>query len=173
VDWTATQFCLCDGRRYGRLVEGANVRAGRHDLIDLVEDLIGEHDIHCHEEIVELFHGAGTEQCARDARMSNGERHGQMRHRHSGLLGKRDEPLDGVEAALVAEHLHHGRAPHIGVLAAAHSSGEHALPERPPDENAHPVSLRDRENLTFDAATEDRIRRLVGAKSAQTPALAP
>jgi hypothetical protein len=56
-------------------------------------------------------------------------------------------------------------------MCAADAAGEHSLPERPPDEDAHPVTLRDRQHLAFDAAAEDRIGRLIRAEPFQAAPL--
>ncbi len=45
-----------DRRRHVRLVQGADVRSGRHDFIDSVQHIVREDDVHSSEKIVELLH---------------------------------------------------------------------------------------------------------------------
>jgi hypothetical protein len=67
------------------------------------------------------------------------------------FFGERDELLDGVEPALVTEGVEEAGADDVGLPAFADAAGEHALPERPPDQDAHAVALRGREDLALDA----------------------
>ena len=55
----AAQSDLLDRRRHVGLVEGPDVGAGRDDLIDPVEDIVGKDDVDPGEQPVELLHGAG------------------------------------------------------------------------------------------------------------------
>jgi hypothetical protein len=48
-------------------------------------------------------------------------------------------------------------------------AGEHALTQWSPGEDAQAVLLRDRKDLTLDAAVQDRIRRLLGTESFEAP----
>jgi len=69
AQWATAQLRLVERWRHVRLVEGADVGSGRDDLIDAVEDIVGEYDVHPREEVVELLHGVGAEQGARDSRV--------------------------------------------------------------------------------------------------------
>src|SRR5580704_19373097 len=63
------------GRWQVRLVERADVGAGRDDLVDLVEDLVGERDVGAGEQVVELLHRVRPDDRAGHAGM--GDREGQ------------------------------------------------------------------------------------------------
>ena len=91
----------------------------RNDRVDLVEDLVGEGDLCAGEQVVELLHGAWPDDCAGHAGVSDRERDREVGHRHAGLLGERDELLDGVESMFVLEARHHGRATRVGLLVLA------------------------------------------------------
>ena len=54
VERAAAQFRLLNRRRHVRLVEGADVGPGRDDLIDPVQDLVGEDGIHAREEVLRV-----------------------------------------------------------------------------------------------------------------------
>jgi len=54
VGGSAAQARVQQGRWQVRLVERADVGAGRNDLVDLVEDLVGECDVGAGEQVVEL-----------------------------------------------------------------------------------------------------------------------
>ena len=69
AEGAAAQFRLLDRRRHVGLVEGADAGSGRDDLIDPVEYIVGKDDLHPREKVVELLHGAGTEQRGRDTRV--------------------------------------------------------------------------------------------------------
>jgi hypothetical protein len=62
-------------------------------------------------------------------------------------------------------------AAQVALLALADAAGEQSLPERPPHQDAHPVALRDRQQLGLDAAAEDRVGRLLGAEPLQAAPL--
>jgi hypothetical protein len=68
------------------------------------------------------------------------------------LDGRGDELLDRVEPAFVAEGVVEAGADDVGLLSRADAAGEHALPERPPYQDAHAVAVRGREDLALDAA---------------------
>jgi hypothetical protein len=72
---------------------GCHVGSGRDDLIDPVEETVGKDDVDPCEKVVELLHGAGTEQRARDTRMRDSERHREVGHRQSRFFGEQDQPL--------------------------------------------------------------------------------
>src|ERR1700722_141455 len=163
----AAQFRLLDLRRHVCLVEGTDVGSGRDDLIDPVEDIVGKDDVQPREKIVQLLHGADTEQRARDTRMRDRECHRKVGHRQSRFFGERDQPLHRVQAPLITERRHEFRASNVAILPAPDPAGEHALTEWSPDKNAHAVLLRDRKDLTLDAAVQDRVRRLVGTEPLQ------
>src|SRR4051795_10215274 len=55
---TAQARVLDRGRLVGH-VECADVGAGRDDLVDAVEDVVGEADVDAGEQVVQLCHGAG------------------------------------------------------------------------------------------------------------------
>jgi hypothetical protein len=111
-----------------------------------------------------LLHAACPEQGARDARVRDGERHGEVSHRQTRFPGERYEPLDRVKPALIAERLQNLRAAHIGILPAPDASGEHALAKRSPYDGAHAEALERRENLGLDASGEDSVWRLLGVE---------
>jgi hypothetical protein len=137
------------GRGDERLVERADVGAGRDDFVDAVQELVGEADVEAGEQIVELLAGAGPEECAGDVRMGDGERHGHVRGSQARVLGERKEPLGGVEPALVVDRREE-RAPNkVGLAPPAGASGQHSLPERPPDQQAHAVALGRRKHLAL------------------------
>jgi hypothetical protein len=60
-----------------------------------------------------------------------------------------------------------GGAAQVGLLPLADAAGEHSLREGTPYQDAHPVALRGRQHLAFDAAAEDRVGRLLGAEPLQ------
>jgi hypothetical protein len=67
-------------------------------------------------------------------------------HRQAGLFGERDELLEHVELALVAEVLRPAaRAEGVGLLALSVAAGEQALGQRAPDQCAHSGALTDRQ----------------------------
>ena len=106
---------------------------GGDDVVDAVEDVVGEGDVQAGEQAVEVVHGAGAEKCAGDAGVGDGERHREVDHRQPGLLGDRDELFDDVEAAFVGEVAEYSGPAQIVVLVLAHATGEQALAERTPD----------------------------------------
>jgi hypothetical protein len=55
----AAQLHLLDFGRHIGLVEGADIGAGWHDLIDLVQDIIGKDDVHPGEQVVSCPRGPG------------------------------------------------------------------------------------------------------------------
>ena len=57
------------------LVERTDVGAGRHDLVDAVEHVVGEGDVNAGKQVVELRFGSRAEECAGDAGAGDGERH--------------------------------------------------------------------------------------------------
>ena len=149
-------------------VEPADIGAGRDDLVDPVEDLVGERDVHAGEQVVELLHRARPDDRAGhpDERSRTPSR--RCRHRQARLLGKRDDLLDGVEPALVAHMPENGGAAQVGPLALADAPGEQPLRERAPHHDAHPVALGHGQHLGLDAAVEVRVGRLLGAEPLQS-----
>jgi hypothetical protein len=95
------------------------------------------------------------------------ERHREVGHRQSRFIGERDQPLHRVEAPLITERREEFRASDVVVLSAADPTGEHALTEWSPGQNAHAVLLRDRKDLRLDATVQDRVRRLLGTEPLQ------
>lgn len=55
---SAASFDPLDCRWHVGLVEGARLGARRDDLVDPIEDVVAEHDVHAGEQVVELLHGA-------------------------------------------------------------------------------------------------------------------
>ena len=105
----------------------ADVGAGRDDLVDLVEDLVGERDVDASEQVIELLHRARPDDRAGHAGVSDRERHREVRHRQARLFGERDDLLDGVEPALVAQVPEAEAGPvRVGLLALAVPAGEQA-----------------------------------------------
>ena len=90
VDRTAPEACQAERRRdvVGRV--DSDVGSGRDDLVDLVQDVVGENDFGAREQIVELFHGPWAE---------NRRGHPGMRHRESHPTGEilASVPLAGAE----------------------------------------------------------------------------
>nr|WP_232303719.1 hypothetical protein [Pseudofrankia sp. DC12] len=105
--------------------------AGRDDLVDPVENVVGECDVEAGEQAVEVVHGARPEERAGDARVSDRERHGEVGQRQAHLGGEREVPLDGVEAALVVDVRDEGGAAQFVVLALADAPGEQPCPSGP------------------------------------------
>jgi len=104
TDGSAAEVRVLEGRgQVGGLVGRADVGAGRDDLVDPVEDLVGERDVDAGEQVIELLHRARPDEGAGHAGMGDRERHREVRHRQARLLRDRDELLDGVEPALVTE----------------------------------------------------------------------
>jgi hypothetical protein len=66
VEWASAQSGLLDRWWYVDLVEGADVGSGRHDLVDAVEDVVGQSDVHSGDQVIELVHSASSEQGAAD-----------------------------------------------------------------------------------------------------------
>src|SRR5215211_6353498 len=62
-----------DGSGDVGLVERADVGAGRDDLVDAVEDVVAERDVDAGEQIVEVAHGARSDECAGDGGVGDGE----------------------------------------------------------------------------------------------------
>jgi hypothetical protein len=93
-------------------------------------------------------------------------------HRQAGLLRERDQLLDHVELALVAEVLRPVAGP-VGVrlLALSVAAGEQSLAQRAPDQRPHPVALTDRQHLALDAPIDDRVRRLLGPEALEAAPL--
>ena len=116
---SAAKLQALHGRRLVGLVEGANVGAGRDNLIDTVEDLVGERDVDAGEQVVELLHGAQPEEGAGHAGVRDREGHGEVRHSQACLLRQRDELFDGVDAALVVEMTEQAGPAQVVVLALA------------------------------------------------------
>src|ERR1035437_5706318 len=113
VDGSAAKVRALDGWGHvGLANEGADVSAGRDDLIDPVEDLVSERDVEAGEQVVELLHGVRPEERAGHARMSDRERHGEVCHRQSRLFGEWNELFHGVEPALVVQRLAAGSVHH-------------------------------------------------------------
>ena len=127
---SAAKLQALHGRRLVGLVEGANVGAGRDNLIDTVEDLVGERDVDAGEQVVELLHGAQPEEGAGHAGVRDREGHGEVRHSQACLPRQRDELFDGVDAALVVEMTEQAGPAQVVVLALAHTPREQALRQR-------------------------------------------
>jgi hypothetical protein len=60
------------------------------DLVDPVENVVGEQDLRAGKEVVKVLHGAGPEEGAGYAGVGDGECHGQVGHRQPCLVGHRD-----------------------------------------------------------------------------------
>jgi len=116
---SAAQARILEGRWQVGLVERADVGAGRDDLVDPVEDLVGERDIGAGQQVVELLHRVRPDDRAGYAGMGDREGQREVRHRQAGFFGERDELLDGVDPALVAEGPEKASAAQIGLLALA------------------------------------------------------
>src|SRR6185312_11319740 len=146
-------------------VEGADVGAGRDDLVDAVEDVVGEDDVQPGEQAVEVVHGAGAEKCAGNAGVGDGERHREVGHGQPGLSGERYELFDDVKTAFVGEVVDHARPAQVVVLVLAHAPGKQALAERAPDQGAQAEALGGGQDLALDTAVEDGVGRLLGVES--------
>src|ERR1700734_1926362 len=167
----AAQPRVRQGRGLVGLVEGADVGAGRDDLVDAVEDVVGEGDVQAGEQAVEGVHGADADQCARDAGVGDGERHRGVVHGQSCLGGGGYEPFDRVEPLLVTEGLDQAGTPQVVALVLAYAASEQSLAERTPDQGAHAEALDGGPDLAFDAAVEDGVGRLLGVGSREASPL--
>ena len=110
--------------------------------------------------------------------MGQDEGQSQVAEGHPGVLGDRNEGLDGVELGhdlgtlgVVTRRHPAGPSPfgQRGVLAVA--AGEPAAVQGAPDDGAHPVALTGREHLGLDATGQDRIGRLLADETFTVPAL--
>src|SRR5450631_160134 len=119
IDGSAAQTRIVEGRGQVGLVERADGGAGRDDLVDLVEDVVGERDVGGGEQVVELLHRVRPDDRAGHAGMGDRERYREVRHRQAGLLSERDELLDRVDPALVVEVPENVRSAQVGLLALA------------------------------------------------------
>jgi hypothetical protein len=68
LDGPAAEVRVLEGRGPVGHVELADIAAGRDDLVDLVEDLVGERDVGAGEEVIELLHGARPDKRAGHAK---------------------------------------------------------------------------------------------------------
>jgi hypothetical protein len=123
IDRSATEARTLEGPGQVGLVERADVGAGRDDLVDPVEDLVGQCDVEAGEQVVELLHRVRPEERACHARMSDRERHRKVGQRQTCLLGERDELLDGIETTLAPEVFQVGGAAQVVLLALADAAG--------------------------------------------------
>jgi hypothetical protein len=93
---TAPQLGALECRRdVGGLIGRADVGAGWDDLVDPVEDLVGQADLDTGEQVIELLHRSRPEDRARDSRVGDREGHREVRYRQARLLGEWDDLLDG------------------------------------------------------------------------------
>jgi hypothetical protein len=116
------------------------------------------------EQVVELFHGARAEECAGHARVSDRERHPEVRHGQTRHSGEWAELFNAVERRSSLSALEEASAAEVVLLALADAAGEQPLPQRSRHQHAHPLALCDRQHVGLDAAVEDRVGRLLGAE---------
>jgi hypothetical protein len=116
------------------------------------------------EQPVEVLHGAGAEKRAGHTGVGDGERHGEVGHRETGLLSERDELLDDVDTSLIVEVADQSGAAQFVDLVLPHAAGEESLAEWAPDQVPHPEALDGGQHLTLDSAIEEGVARLFGAE---------
>src|SRR5207248_5684251 len=80
------------------------LRAWWNDLIDPVEDVLAQLDVRAGEEILEVFGLPGADEDRRDGGVRPDECRGQVRQRHSHLVGKFGELVDGFQFRLVCRY---------------------------------------------------------------------
>src|ERR1700722_4133869 len=80
--------------------------AWRYELIDMIQDLGVQRDVHRWELGIELFHGPRADDRRGDARVVDRPGQCELDHRHSRLLGKLRELFDGIQLALVRRVAH-------------------------------------------------------------------
>src|SRR6185295_13752521 len=142
--------------------------AGRDDLVDAVEDVVGELDVGGGELRLEVLHGAGADDRRGDGGVAQHERDGQVDQAEAGLLGDLGEGVGGVELALVVGQRHvepvggPGRGRGAGVLVLAVAAGEPAAGKGAVGEYAHAVPLGQGQDLVLDVAGEDGVGGLLG-----------
>ena len=147
------------------LVEGADVGAGRDDLVDPVEDVVGEGDVQAGEQAVEVVHGAGAEKCAGDAGVGDGERHREVGHGQPGLGGERDELLNDVKAVFVGEVVDHAARRRSLCWSLRTRPVSRPWPSGPQTRVPRPKRWVVGQDLALDAAVEDGVGRLLGVET--------
>ena len=166
----------------GRLVVGiarVDVGAGWCQLVDPIEDLVGERDLGCVELVLELRHRAGPDDRGGHRGVLEHEREREIDEADPGVAGQLRQLLDEVQLALVRRAL--GRVqrirareagqPRVGgdLGVAAVLAGEPPAVERAPRDHSHAVALTAREDRVLDRAGKDRIRRLLADEALGRP----
>jgi hypothetical protein len=145
---------------------------GGGDLVDLVEDLVVEPGLSAGQQVVEVGHRATPDDRRGHTRVGDRERHRKVSDGQARLLGERDDLLNRIKPALVAQVPEAVRGPvSVRLLALAVAAGQQAAGQRTPHQRAHAVALADRQYLALDPAVEDRVRRLLGAEALQAAPL--
>src|SRR5687768_7430822 len=108
--WTSTRARRTDlpsrrRRLQRRVVEGGvggvDGRAGRHDLVDAVQHVVGQDDVGRGELALKVLHGARPDQRRGDGGVRLGESDGELDEREPDLRSELRELLYGVKLALV------------------------------------------------------------------------
>src|SRR5260221_4541702 len=166
---------IVEPRRAPARVGGVQVRTGRDDLVDRIEELIAEVHGDRPELALELLERSRADDRRRQGRVPDPEREGEVDHADPRLLAELSELLDRVELRLVARNREvvaswHAFCPMaLDVAALPVLPGEPAARERAPRNDAHAVVQAGRQHLGLDAADEDRVWGLL-ADVARVPA---
>src|SRR5580692_741852 len=165
-------------RQFGRAV-AVVVRvqryAWRYELIDTIQDLGVQRDVHRWELRLELFHGPRADNRRGNARVVDRPCQCEVDHRHSRLLGEQRKLFDYVQLALVRRGAHveagaraRGRRGRAGG-ALAPPAGQPPTGQRAVHQGPHAVTLHRREHVLLDTADQDRVRGLLGDEPSEVP----
>src|SRR4051812_14372559 len=150
------------------LVDLAQIRARRDDLVDAVEQLVGELDVGRRQLRLQVLHRARADDRGGHRRVADDERERQLDQAHAALLGELAERVGGVELALIAGVVHVVaggqalRAPRLRqVLALAVVARQPAAGQRAPRDHAHAIAQAGGQHVVLDAAREQRVGRLL------------
>ena len=147
---------------------GFTFAPGRNDLVDPVEDVIGELDLGRAQLALEVLHRARADDRRGDRRVADheGERH--LDQAEAGLLRDGGQGVGGVELALVLRQRHvvalgHHLGPagvrQLRVLAVA--AREPAAAEWAPGDHAHAVAPAGGEHVGLHGPVQQRVGRLL------------
>src|SRR3954447_12719179 len=159
------------GREVGVLpaaVGRVDVRAGRDDLVDAVQDRRVELDVGGAELRLEVIHRARPDDRRRHRRVVDHEGEREVDERQPRRLGELRELLGRLELALVRRDREVvaagdavGAARLRRLLPLAPAARQPAAAERSPRDDAHAVAPARRKHVVLDAADEQRVRRLL------------
>jgi hypothetical protein len=165
------------GRVGCRSSPGGQVKPGRNDRVDGVQDVGGQDGVRGGQIRGQVFGGPRPDQGAGDGGVCGDEAERELDHGQAGLFGDLGEPLDRVQSCPVGrtvqvETLRHHRLAAGGRLASgADRAGQPARGQRAPHQHANPVLFGDRQHVALHTALQDRVARLLADVSAQ-PVLA-